>query len=423
MESDQKIWVLGALGTNADEHIEWTRGWPYFGDVDILIINLDSCSEEVLGSLDPDKVSEAKQIIYDRFMHGGTIILITSPRVIKKVKHDTLTNFSLSPIGVRTKYVDEGHDIVYDKEKHPFSPYLKHLKKFNFYLDDYNFSKLHSAGSLFSSASPVYLTDYQITDKAGHDLGQGFSSSRGTGKVIFLPPVNKISTIEGINLIIKQLLKTEDKEKEPSPNWIYKIPITGIQDLEKEIQNIISQKNTLDKKLLDLNEQKQSLLNHYRLLYSKGDGLEDAVLEAFRILHIDNITHGRNENLEDGLLQFREIDNVEYGVIEIKGTENRTSLANLTQSNKWVDDYIGENKTVKGIFIPNQHRLEVYPASRNKKLHFEPNELEYARTREICILPSCVLFEAVNQALDGKAKSREELEKLLFNTNGLLTKL
>ena len=211
-------------------HLEWTRGWPYFGDVDILIINLDSCTEEVLGSLNPDKVSDAEKIIYDRFMHGGTIIFITSPRVYKEVKHHLLTNFLLSPIDVHTKYVDEGHDVVYDKEKHPFSSYLKHLKKFNFYLGNYNFDKLHRVRGIFSSASPNYLTDYQITDKAGHDLGQGFSSSHGTGKVIFLPPVNEISTIEGINLIIKQLLKTEDEEKESQPNCTYKIPIIGIQD-------------------------------------------------------------------------------------------------------------------------------------------------------------------------------------------------
>ena len=154
MSNQPKVWVLGALGTNADMHLEWTRGWPYFGDVDILIINLDSCTEEVLGSLNPDKVLDAEKIIYDRFMHGGTIIFITSPRVYKEVKHHLLTNFLLSPIDVHTKYVDEGHDVVYDKEKHPFSSYLKHLKKFNFYLSNYDFNKLRRDGHLFSSASP-----------------------------------------------------------------------------------------------------------------------------------------------------------------------------------------------------------------------------------------------------------------------------
>ena len=43
--------------------------------------------------------------------------------------------------------------------------------------------------------------------------------------------------------------------------------------------------------------------------------------------------------------------------------------------------------------------------------------------KSICIIPSCVLFEAVNKALEGKSKSRAEIEKLIVETNGILTEI
>ena len=61
-----------------------------------------------------------------------------------------------------------------------------------------------------------------------------------------------------------------------------------------------------------------------------------------------------------------------------------------------------DKKISKGIFIPNQHRLQPYPKSKNDRSHFEPNEISYAQMKSICIIPSFVLFEAVKDMLDGK---------------------
>jgi hypothetical protein len=89
-----------------------------------------------------------------------------------------------------------------------------------------------------------------------------------------------------------------------------------------------------------------------------------------------------------------------------------------------VPEYFGEEKVLaKGVFIPNQHRLSPYPASTNDRLHFEPNELQFAAMRNICIIPSCVLFESVNVALKGIPPTRNMLEKVIVETKGLLTKL
>ena len=50
--------------------------------------------------------------------------------------------------------------------------------------------------------------------------------------------------------------------------------------------------------------------------------------------------------------------------------------------------------------------MKEYPKSQQERLRFEPNELEYAEAKDICIIPSCALFEAAKRALDGEAPDR-----------------
>lgn len=424
MSADPIIWVLGAVGTKADKHIEWSYSWPYFGDSDILIINLESLSEQLLELLEPEKVIKAEQIIFDRFTHGGIIIIITSPRFEKEVKHNLLTNYYLSPIDAETQTVEEGHEIQYDKEKHPFSDYLKHVKKFDFYLKDYNFEKLRSRTRIFFSGhNPIYLRDYQVTDKAGHDLGYGFgSTASSTGKVIFLPPT-KYSTIDEINTIIDSLRKEPQEIGEWEPDWANKIKVTGMSDLEKEIEDLNKKKVSLEKEIIEVFNKKKRLRGHVRLLYSNSTPLERAVKNAFNVLGFDEIRQDREKDKEDWVIDIRSNDEIKLAVIEVEGSEKRTSIEKLDQCHRWVNDYYLKGKEVKGIFVSNQFRKIDYPSSKNQRINYEHNQEKYTNTRKLCIIPSCILFEAVNKALSGNLKPRADLEKLFIETSGILTEI
>lgn len=423
MSFNPKIWVLGGYGTKADKHIEWPYSWPYFGDPDILIINLQSLSEQVLALLEPEKVIKAEQIIFDRFVHGGNVIIITSPRLEKEVKHNLLTNYYLSPIDVNTKTVDEGHEIQYDKEKHPLSSYLKHIKKFGFYLKDYNFDKLRSRTRIFLSGSePTYLNDYQVTDKAGHDLGFGFGSTASAGKLIFLPPTEG-SSIDAINRIIDSL-RNEPKETEVwEPDWVSKIKVTGVSDLEKKIEGLYDKKASIEKEIFEANNERRKLQSHVQLLYSNGKPLEKAVKNAFNVLGFDEVRQDRKKDKEDWVIDIRSNNEINLAVIEVEGSEKRTSIEKLDQCHRWVNDYFLKGKEVKGIFVSNQFRKTDYSSSRNQRIDYEHNQEKYANTRKLCVTPSCILFEAVNNALNGDLKPRDELEKLFIETNGVLREI
>ena len=117
--------------------------------------------------------------------------------------------------------------------------------------------------------------------------------------------------------------------------------------------------------------------------------------------------------------------NVKFGVLEAKGVNKRTSMQNIVQCNKWVDDYQKMEPliNVKGIFIPNQLRKCEFPKSKDQRKCFEPNVINYPETRNICVIPSFVLFESVNKALNDGPPDRDAVEKLIFNTNGMLKQL
>ena len=53
---------------------------------------------------------------------------------------------------------------------------------------------------------------------------------------------------------------------------------------------------------------------------------------------------------------------------------------------------------------------------------FGRHELSYADMKSICIIPTFVLFEAVKNVLNNKNISREDIEKIIVNNNGIVTK-
>lgn len=79
-----------------------------------------------------------------------------------------------------------------------------------------------------------------------------------------------------------------------------------------------------------------------------------------------------------------------------------------------------EGKKAKGIFVPNQYRLEDIEKSKEKREHFESNELDYARTRDICILPSHEIFNAVVEKMKNNLNiTRENIERKISEAKGL----
>ena len=81
--------------------------------------------------------------------------------------------------------------------------------------------------------------------------------------------------------------------------------------------------------------------------------------------------------------------------------------------------YAGKQKSKRN-FLTNQYRLENPTKNRQKREHFEENEIEDTEKREICILPTHEIFNAVVAKLNKDPKiTRKYIEEQIANSNGL----
>lgn len=430
MLARQTAWILGNKHPNADKSISWDEPLANLGEPDVLIVDLTTMSEDVLERIDQGKFFEYSDMMIDKFLNGGKIIFLTEPHIW--VSNHGKSNYSISPIILDTKSVPEGGRVKFDPE-HEYSTYLESVKKFTFNITSYNDVKIRNKLSSYDNSSEfacLPISDQSITDNSGHLLGSSFTifkkdgdikRAHGVGVIIFLPPPTE-NIDDALSKIL--LIHGRSTSREPEPLWVSKIRFKNVEDKQKQIDILESQKIRLQKNIDTLKQERNSMLDHCRLIYTKNTELEDAVYEAFKILGFPDIKKIRGLDREDWVFDCKYDDRFKYGVIEVKGADHRTGQNHITQCNKWVDElYEIDKKISKGIFIPNQYRKKEYPGSTKDRKKFEPNEISYANMKNICIIPSYVFFEAVKKVLDGKAVDRKEIEQRICNTDGVLEDL
>ena len=200
-------------------------------------------------------------------------------------------------------------------------------------------------------------------------------------------------------------------EASPPPPWANGLDIAGVSEIQYKITDLESKKTEIKEEITKLKSAKANLSKYGKLLYATGKPLERIVRDAFRLLGFTEIAKPEGDG-EDWKIEFKYVPNVDIGVLEVKGVEKRTGRKDLVQCNVWLDKYfVADPSTlVKGILVPSQHRLNKFPESKDDRKHFEPNELEYAETKKICIIPTYVLFEAVNLQIEARLNSRFSIQ-------------
>ena len=422
-----KIWILGNKHPHADKSILWDEPFPNLGDPDVLIVDLTPLTKKILDRTDQDKLNQLSSILCDKFLHGGTIIVLTP-------SEPPPISYSFLPVAPSFTSVPDGFNIKPDYG-HYFISYLKAVKKFTFYIQRFGSGSINLSPSSDHTGPDIscsQVSNQGVTDNSGHCLGATFSifiqendvvtRAEGSGKLVFLPPYTE-SSDDALEKIICRYRPTS-VNKEPEPQWVTNVSLPSLNDIQNKIDALESKKKELQAQSIALTKEKQILLGHKRLLYSKHSELEDAVADAFKVLGFPEIRKLREQNFEDWVFDFEHEKDVKYGVIEVKGADKRTKQNDIIQCSKWVDERTEiDNKISKGIFVPNQYRQMPYPKSSKDRKKFESNELGAARMKGICIIPSYVLFEAVKQILENKKYDRKKIEKKIFNSKGVLETL
>lgn len=420
------VWVMGNSHPDADRSFGWDDTFPNLSDPDVLIVDLTTLTNDVLESLNKQKLDDTKDTLANKFIHGGIIIIITMPYIRASQGIHAYSNYHVLPVKLSTENVTPGNRIMPDTNHH-FKTYLKAIKSFSFQIEGYS-PQIRFGEGYHPHLNPVW--GQGVKDNAGHmlgvtltmdrvELGRDMRSTPCLGSLAFLPPPT-----EPMDDALGRIMAVYGKvclRGETPPSWVEHIQLRPANDLEFKILKLEKETTETQKKINKLAGDKDVILSHRRLLYTRGHELEDAVVRAFETLGFVDIEPMGGADKEDAAFGMGGNTCYVRGVIEAKGADRGIQMQHILQCKKWATQRaVADGGASKGIFVPNQHRLQPYPESWDARVKVEPNQLEQAALNDICIIPACALFEAVKQVLEGKEADRAKTAAKIAASKGVL---
>lgn len=439
---DRQVWLLGRSHPSADRSIGWGADpFPDLADPDVLVIDLTTLTEKALSKIDNANLRQVGKSIDDKLLGGGTIVVIThqefsappysrlsgrlhAPFNGHPAGSHACSSYRMLPVILKTVQTQsQSKSIKYGS--HDFGTYLDGIKSFTFYIEKWQ------PLSPLERNSPCWFekaVGQDIEDNSGRDLGftltarvadsKSHSRPRDAGRLVFLPPPT-----EDTNIAIEKILSACGKASpgyEAPPAWVDTLSFAKADMLQEDISKLETSISKIREEISGLKHRKRTILAHRRLLHAKGAELEVSVVNAFKALGFSDAERAGGPDSPDCIIEI-DTDEYQYGLVEVKGANGRTREQDIAQCIKWVDKMHEEGeKWPKPIFVPNQYRWMDYPQSRKNRLKFEQHEIDYARERGVCIIPACVLYDAVKKATDEAAPDKAKVAERIAGTDGVL---
>ena len=425
-----QVWLLGSEHPGADRSIPWDKSFGNLNDPDIIVVDLTTLTKQTLEKICNAEMAHARESIVDKMHRGGTIVVVTKRRFfVRRSNSKHYSNYFILPAFLTTAKTPEGHTIRVGAD-HDFKEYMKYVKNFTFKIDAYVTSAVPDAPTGFCNIGLAELPGQTITDNSGNRLGFTLqvvgNNDRGnkkqvpgTGRLVFLPPPPPESASEAIGKILSACGKDPPCGEAPPP-WAEGLSFAQADCLQARIAELETDAIKIQDQIAKLDRQRDEILAHRRLLYAKGTDLESAVAIALKTVGFAEARQMGGSDQADCIIDIN-AGGYLHGLVEVKGADGRTGERHISQCVKWVDKaHEADGQPSKGIFVPNQHRSAEYPGSTKDRLWFEQKEIEYAKMRDVCIIPSCALFEAAKRALGGETPNREEIAARIAGAKGVL---
>ena len=446
---------MGRDHPGADRSLVWDGSFGNLSDPDVVIVDLTALTEQILRSTNKTELDQAQKSIESKLLYGGTVVAITQPEFSIPSRRPLAgrpdspfggqlfepyrySNYHILPINVVTTAVQANH-VIRAGDKHRFKDYIDAVKGYNFVIDSVT-DGIPPDPTGAPPAALFQLYEWDITDNSGRILGLELKVAKsnrrgrlrqasGPGRLVLLPPPT-----EQIDEAIGRILSVY-KPSPPAgapPAWAERLSPGPAGENRKRIAELEGRKADIQGEIDDLARRNDRILAHRRLLYSDGAELEDAVVEAFRALEFGDIERMGNRDEEDASFSMggggggggsSSSSSTLYSrcAIEAKGAGKGTKMRHILQCGRWAEQRAAaEGRPVKGVFVPNQHRLEPYPRSLEIRTRIEDDQLKHAELKDICIIPSCVLFEAVSRVLGGETPDRAGIAGKIAATKGVL---
>jgi len=421
------VLVIGSNGHNlAEKCIDWGED-AYIGDYTFVIVNTVSLNKNILKKITEQSSDYFKnlrdQIVEVQTKRGLRLICITDKvialddSVTSDIKNlfregkNKINNYSWCPvIPIFEETPGEKINRKNIKLKSKYVNLIKGWERLYLFQVDNTDIKFEKDDGRYFKAHPQYLITNEIDRAVAFELYWKVHKYYdynieidSNGPILFLPKVDEVK--RGIDLLLEDYCK----EEEVAPRWVGDIHLPGeveklqlMKDIEEKIKTLEDHRDKIKLEFEGINEYK-------KLLYAKGEELEDIVEKSFKLFDIElkKFEAGYKEDRifaeEDAKIPF-----------EIRGKNaglNETDLNQLTS--RFADKPVSKKYKTRGVFVLNHFR-QLKPEERKEAFHH--NIIEKAKSWGVCLITTGTLFELVKTKLETEVLNR--LKERLLNTIG-----
>lgn len=236
------------------------------------------------------------------------------------------------------------------------------------------------------------------------------------GVVVFLPCLKNKKDSQLVSAICQSAKSFFSKEEfTQAPEWVNLFVLPGEEDLLKGLKTVRENIQSLLEEEKEVQKRIDIIISFKRLLYEKGEKLEQVVKEAFELFGFE-VTK-RDTGTEEHDILFRSAEG--KGIAEVEGKDNSwINVGKMDQLSRAVDeDFDITDKYARGVLVGNHFRLT---KPEDRKEAFTPKARTVAERKRYALLNTVQLFYVVKYVLENPDDQnfKTEVRKALLSTEG-----
>lgn len=205
---------------------------------------------------------------------------------------------------------------------------------------------------------------------------------------------------EAVRSLVRQFCNTDTRISE-EPEWLDSIVPPKGAEIDPQVESLSRQIDELSKRRSELLTQRQQHEVWQKLLYESGNDLESIVLEALKLLGLENVQPGPKGD--------QDITGEFFGdtfLFEVKGLNGSAGRKEVFSLDRHIDEFEAKNhdrKVSKGVLVVNAYR-KLAPALRDAEGRqvFAGDAVKHAKLLEFALLDTRDLYRAVTDAIEGR---------------------
>ncbi|MBN1596096.1 hypothetical protein JW933_09245 [candidate division FCPU426 bacterium] len=304
----RRVLVIGSEKRRPISSVGWLDEWPALADYDVVIINLQTLDRVTLVKLsrvDKERLTQMRAQLFDLMMSKGEIYCILAPFLVfgayvyfpDGAMEPEWSNLNWSPIGFSMTEI-RGETVKVEGEV-KFEEYLRHVAGWDCYLNSTaslgyieerlrREDKFKPGEELFWQSYPLAMNRYGKPLAASLCFGIRQEENKyGEPRIKFisdflhlLPPPTKISTEEGIDLLIEEAKGLPARTI--TPDWVELYHVPGEEQIGEKIEGTVKRIRAAEREQKKLFQTYRQLQYTKSLLYEHGDNLKRAITEVLQ---------------------------------------------------------------------------------------------------------------------------------------------